>query len=259
MDGDTTSREGEFPAPEIGLRANDPVQATIRSLAKMQNPVSGRCFSVLIDAGTSNVAGTRAEPRGGAPGPRALPRGSARHPFIPDRATLPCMSVCIVFHSETGNTRTVAERLAPLVGGDLIEVTDLAHYSKISRYIGGGRRAMKGESATIEPATIDVTACDTVVVGTPVWAGNPTPAINAAIEALVGIEGKSTVVFCTSGGMPGKTLETVTAMLAGRGADVRGAVPFTARDVQKGEGVEALADLILRAKRGFDASAEPSR
>ena len=94
------------------------------------------------------------------------------------------MSVCIVFHSETGNTRTIAERLAPLVGGDLIEVTDLAHYSKISRYISGGRRAMKGESATIEPATIDVTACDTVVVGTPVWAGNPTPAINAAIEAL---------------------------------------------------------------------------
>ena len=169
------------------------------------------------------------------------------------------MSVCIVFHSETGNTRAVAERLAPLVGGDLIEVTDLAHYSKISRYISGGRRAMKGESATIEPAPIDVTAYNPVVIGTPVWAGNPTPAINAAIEAFVGIERKPSVVFCTSGGMPGKTLEAVTAMLAGRGADVRGAVPFTARDVQKGEGMEALADLVFQAKRGFDASAGPSR
>ena len=159
------------------------------------------------------------------------------------------MSVCIVFHSETGNTRAVAERLAPLVGGDLIEVTDLAHYSKISRYISGGRRAMKGESATIEPATIDVTAYDTVVIGTPVWAGNPTPAINAAIEAFVGIEGKSTVVFCTSGGMPGKTLERISEMLAGRGADVRGAVAFTVRDVRQGAAVDARADLVRGSEK----------
>ena len=159
------------------------------------------------------------------------------------------MPVCIVFHSETGNTRAVAERLAPLVGGDLIEVTDLAHYSKISRYISGGRRAMKGESATIEPATIDVTAYNTVVIGTPVWAGNPTPAINAAIEAFVGIEGKPAVVFCTSGGMPGKTLEAVTAMLAGRGADARGVVGFTVRDVRTGEGMDALVDLVRRSEK----------
>ncbi|WP_280636160.1 flavodoxin [Methanoculleus chikugoensis] len=32
------------------------------------------------------------------------------------------MSVCIVYHSETGNTRAVAERLAAVVGGDLSEV-----------------------------------------------------------------------------------------------------------------------------------------
>lgn len=30
------------------------------------------------------------------------------------------MSVCIVYHSATGNTRAVAERLASLVGGDLV-------------------------------------------------------------------------------------------------------------------------------------------
>lgn len=157
------------------------------------------------------------------------------------------MSVCIIYHSETGHTRAVAERLASLVGGDLVGITDLAHYSKIGMYLKGGRRAMKGEPATIEPATIDVAGYDAVVVGTPVWARNPTPAVNAAINALVGIEGKPAVAFCTSGGSPGRALETMTAMLAGRGADVRGAVPFTARDAQKGVGVEALADIVRRA------------
>ncbi len=159
------------------------------------------------------------------------------------------MAVCIVYHSETGNTRTVAERLASLVGGDLVEVKDLARYSKVGMYLRGGRRAMKRERAAIEPAVIDVSAYDTVVVGTPVWAGNPTPAINAAISALVGIEGKPAVVFCTFGGMPGKTLETMKAMLAGRGADIRGAVPFTARDARTGDGVDALADLVRRSKK----------
>ncbi len=159
------------------------------------------------------------------------------------------MAVCIIYHSETGNTRAVAERLASLVEGVLVAVTDLAHYSKIGMYLKGGRRAVKGELASIEPAVIDLSRYDTVVIGTPVWAGNPTPAINAAVRALAGIEGKPVVIFCTSGGAPGRTLETLTAMLEGRGAVVRGATPFTARDARAGDGVDALADIIRRSEK----------
>jgi flavodoxin len=154
------------------------------------------------------------------------------------------MSVCIIYHSETGTTRAVAELVAALIGTDLIEVKDLAGYSKLSMYLKGAPRAMQGKKADIEPAVIDVSGYDAVVVGTPVWAGNPTPAFNAAVAALVGIEGKAAVVFCTSGGAPGKTLDTVKAMLADRGAVVRGAVAFTTRDVQKPEAVEALINLV---------------
>jgi len=154
------------------------------------------------------------------------------------------MSVCIIYHSETGNTRTVAERLAAATGGALVEIKDLAGYSKLSMYLKGAPRAMQGKKAEIEPAAVDVSGYETVVVGTPVWAGNPTPAVNAAVAALRGIEGKNAVVFCTSGGAPGKALETVKAMLADRGAVVRGAVAFTTRDVQKPEAVEALVNLV---------------
>lgn len=154
------------------------------------------------------------------------------------------MSVCIIYHSETGNTRTVAERVARETGGDLIEVKDLAGYSKAGMYLKGAPKAMRGEKADIEPAVIDVSGYDTIVIGSPVWAFNPTPAINAAVGALQGIEGKRTVVFCTSGGMPGRTLETVQAMLAERGAAVHGAVSLTEREVQKPEMVDALIDLV---------------
>lgn len=154
------------------------------------------------------------------------------------------MSVCIIYHSETGNTRAVAERLAAVTGGDLVEIRDLAGYSKAGMYLKGAPRAVQGKKAVIEPAVIDASGYEAVVVGSPVWAGNPTPAVNAAIAALQGIEGKPAVVFCTSRGAPGKALERLQTMLAGRGADVRGAVSFTTRDVHNAEMVKALADLI---------------
>ncbi|KAF5087132.1 flavodoxin family protein [Methanoculleus horonobensis] len=159
------------------------------------------------------------------------------------------MSVCIIYHSETGNTRVVAEQVAATAGGDLVGVRDLANYSKVGMYLKGAPRAMRGDSADIEPAAIDVSGYETVVVGTPVWAGNPTPAINAAVDALRGIEGKPTVVFCTSGGSPRKTLDTLTAMLAKKGADVRGAVPLTARDAKRPEAVKPLVDLVRQSRR----------
>ncbi|ABN58094.1 MULTISPECIES: flavodoxin family protein [Methanoculleus] len=163
------------------------------------------------------------------------------------------MSVCIIYHSETGNTRAVAEQVAAASGGDLIGVRDLANYSKVGMYLKGARRAMRGDSADIEPAAIDVSGYETVVVGTPVWAGNPTPAINAAVNTLRGIEGKPTIVFCTSGGSPRKTLETLTAMLAKRGADVRGAVPLTARTAKRPEAVKPLVDLVRQSRREMAA------
>ncbi len=154
------------------------------------------------------------------------------------------MAVCIIYHSETGNTRNVAERVARETGADLVEVKDLTGYSKAGMYLKGAPKAMRGEKADINPATIDVSGYETVVLGSPVWAFNPTPAVNAAVAALQGIEGKTVIVFCTAGGMPGKTLEAMKAMLTERGATVRGAISFTERDLQKAEATDALIDLI---------------
>jgi hypothetical protein len=59
------------------------------------------------------------------------------------------MSVCIICHSETGNTRAVAERLSSLVGGDLVDVKDLAGYSKVGMYLKGIPRAVQGKNADL--------------------------------------------------------------------------------------------------------------
>jgi flavodoxin len=167
------------------------------------------------------------------------------------------MPICIIYHSETGNTRRVAEEVARATGADLVEVKDLAHYSRIGRYLKGAPRANRGERDAIEPSVIDVTAYDTIAVGSPVWSGHPTPAINAAIDGLKGCEGKAGIAFCTAGGMPGQTLEIMRSALEGRGMAVQGAVALTAKEVKAGDMTKKLAELVSSTSAGSSMRAPP--
>jgi multimeric flavodoxin WrbA len=92
------------------------------------------------------------------------------------------MTICYVFHSETGHTRRLMDRVASAAGGDKTEVKDLENYGRIMKFIRGLRRARQGVLDPIDPAEIDVSSYQVVVVGSPVWGGMPTPAINAAIK-----------------------------------------------------------------------------
>jgi NAD(P)H-dependent FMN reductase len=158
------------------------------------------------------------------------------------------MSVCIVYHSETGNTKNVAESVAKATGAVLIPVKDLANYSKITMYLVGAPKAHKGEKAAIEPSKIDVSAHDLVIVGSPVWAWSPTPAANAAIAALAGCEGKKGMVFATSGGKPGETLAVMAQALSGRGVTVEGSFHFGRKELGDAEKLGEFIDAVKRAR-----------
>jgi len=157
------------------------------------------------------------------------------------------MSVCIVYHSETGNTKKVAEAVAKATGAVLVPVKDLANYSKIGRYLVGARKARAGQKSEIEPAKIDVSAYDMVVVGSPVWAWKPTPAANAAIAALTGCEGKRAIVLVTSGGMPGETMEILKHALEARKMQVEGAFHFTDHELDDETKMKTFIEAIRKA------------
>ena len=156
------------------------------------------------------------------------------------------METCIVYHSETGNTRNVAESLASAAGARLVPVKDCACYTEATLYREGAPRARNGEKATIEPGEIDVSECSMIVVGSPVWSWHPTPAINAAIDALRGCAGKRGIVFATSGGKPGETLEIMARALEKRGVQVVGRVLFTPEHRDGSERHAELLDLVRR-------------
>ena len=157
------------------------------------------------------------------------------------------MSVCIVYHSETGNTKKVAEAAAKATGAVLIPVRDTANYSKIGRYLVGARKARAGEKAAIEPSRIEVSGYDLVIVGSPVWAWRPTPGANGAIAALAGCEGKKGMVFATSGGMPKDTLPIMKNALGGRGVKVEGAFHFSMKELGDEKKLKEFIDAIKGA------------
>jgi flavodoxin len=157
------------------------------------------------------------------------------------------VKTCIIYHSYSGITRGVAGQISAACGGNLIEVKPRKNYNKLTVYPVGGIRAMRGERDPIDPETIDVSGCDLIVIGSPVWSFKTTPAINAALAALTGCAGKRAVIFATCGSQAGETLAIMRKALEERGARVVGESVLTRTDVNDGAKVRELSGLVKAA------------
>jgi flavodoxin len=157
------------------------------------------------------------------------------------------MKTSIIYNSYSGNTRGVAETVHAACGGNLVEVKSNEYSSRITAYTIGCYRAMKGMSDPIEPKTIDVAADDIIVIGTPVWAGRATPAINAAVAALEGCKGKKAVIFATCGGKERETLPVLKKALEERGVIVAGEFVFDKTTMKDPDRINVMISAIKTA------------
>jgi flavodoxin len=158
------------------------------------------------------------------------------------------MKTSIIYHSYSGITRGIAEKIQKACGGDLIEVKLKENYSKLTAYTLGCYRATKEQCDPIEPETIDVSASDLLVIGTPVWAFKATPAINGAIAALKGCDGKKAVIFATCGGSAKDTLPILKKALDAKGVTVIGQFVFTKKEIEDEPKINVLIDRIKAVK-----------
>ena len=161
------------------------------------------------------------------------------------------MKTSIIYNSYSGNTRGIAEQIRKSCGGELIEVKSREYSSRLTAYTIGCYRAMKEERDRIEPAIIDVSASDLVVIGTPVWAKKATPAINGAVAALQGCSGKRAVLYATCGNAAGDTLPILARALEAKGMTVTGQFVFTRQDLHDDKKVEALAECANQTGRAL--------
>ncbi len=110
------------------------------------------------------------------------------------------MEGLVVYYSRTGNTKRVAESIADTLQFETREIIDKKDRSGFLGYMRGGWDAWREKRTQIERKDKrDLSSYDIIVIGTPVWAAKPAPAINTYLaEKREKI--KDVAFFCTCGG-----------------------------------------------------------
>jgi len=118
----------------------------------------------------------------------------------------------VVFYSRTGSARFVAQTIAAEVGSDVQEIIDLKKRSGVLGFLGGGSDARRGKETKIAPTQKSPDNYDLIVVGTPIWAGRPTPAITTFLKRT-DLSGKRVAVFFVKSGKNPQGIEQIKALI----------------------------------------------
>lgn len=110
--------------------------------------------------------------------------------------------VLVVYTSQGSNTRRVAEDVAALLGAEVERVVDRKKRSGFFGFFSAGGDALSRKLTDIEPTVKDPADYDLVVLGTPVWAGNITPAMRTYLTQRAGAM-KMVAFFTTAAGPTG--------------------------------------------------------
>ena len=107
----------------------------------------------------------------------------------------------IVYFSWGGNTRTVANHIHDLIGGDIVEVETVIpypdSYEEVIQIAPGELESDYRPELKTKVENMD--EYDTLIVGTPIWGGHLTPAMKSFL-ASYDLSGKAIAPFCTHGG-----------------------------------------------------------
>jgi flavodoxin len=118
----------------------------------------------------------------------------------------------VVYYTRTGNARFVAETIAAEIGADVEEVIDLKKRTGVLGYLSGGSDARRGKETEIASTKKSPAEYDLVIVGTPVWAGRPAPAILTYLKKH-DFADKKVAVFFTQGGKKPQAIDETKALI----------------------------------------------
>ena len=104
--------------------------------------------------------------------------------------------ILIVYYSRTGNTRKLAENLKGKLNCQIEEIVDIKSRKGRFGFIKSGMDAALKRDTNIKNSNVDPGQYDLVILGTPVWASNMTPAIRTFIK-MNKEKMKNVAFFCT--------------------------------------------------------------
>ena len=121
--------------------------------------------------------------------------------------------ILIIYYSLEGNTDWVARELAKETGADLFRLETVKEYPKkgFAKFFHGGKDAFTNACPELKTPIPDISAYDTIVIGTPVWAGRPASPINTLLS-LADFSNKKLAAFAScAGGKAGKTFTAIAS------------------------------------------------
>lgn len=123
----------------------------------------------------------------------------------PEETKEPASKSLVVYFSATGNTKSLAEKIAQESGSDIFEIVPQEPYTSADlNYNNSDCRANKEQNdANARPAISNkienIENYDTVFIGYPIWWGTMPKIINTFLDTY-DLSGKTIMPFCTSGG-----------------------------------------------------------
>lgn len=110
------------------------------------------------------------------------------------------MKLLVVYFSLDGNTREIAEHIAKEKSADIMELKPVKELPKstFGKIMAGGFLATIGAGCKLHLTGVSPLIYENIVLGTPVWAGKPSPAVNEFIKKF-NVADKVTSVFTFSG------------------------------------------------------------
>ncbi|MEM3421420.1 MAG: flavodoxin [Candidatus Hadarchaeum sp.] len=157
------------------------------------------------------------------------------------------MKILVACYSRTGTTKAVGEAIARELGADFEHIIDLKRRTGLPpfRFLIAGRDAMRKRTTNIkfEKSAEDY---DLIVIGTPVWAGNITPAVRTYLN-IQKLEGKRVAFFCTDGGGHEKVFAEMRALVPK--SAVVGTLGIPSKEVKAGAQSEKMKSFTESLKK----------
>jgi flavodoxin len=147
------------------------------------------------------------------------------------------MKTVVVYYSYDGNCAFIAKQLKSQLNADIValETADEKKRTGLAKYAWGGSQVFMRKKPALKPYNFDPAAYDLIVLGTPVWAGSPSPAIVSFLSRTK-IAGKRIALFICHAGGRGKAMEKFEALLPGN--TIAGKIDFI--NPARGDPEEAL-------------------
>ncbi len=106
------------------------------------------------------------------------------------------MTYLVAYYSRTGNNRIIGEAIAKALSADIDEILDKKNRTGKLNWLKAGRDSREGKTTEIAVEK-NPQNYDTIIIGAPIWAGNPIPPIRTYLKT-VNLKGKRIAFFICS-------------------------------------------------------------